>query len=105
MTDKRLGLTTVESFEQAQRIAQALVEKRMAACVNIVPGIHSIYRWQGRVEQAPEWMLLIKTKERLLDNLRAEIEKVHSYEVPEFVAVTIDSGSPEYLQWLANSID
>lgn len=105
MTDKRLVLTTVESFEQAQRIAQALVEKRMAACVNIVPGIHSIYRWQGRVEQAPEWMLLIKTKERLLDNLRAEIEKVHSYEVPEFVAVTIDSGSPEYLQWLANSID
>ena len=105
MTDKRLVLTTVESFEQAQRIAQALVEKRMAACVNIVPGIHSIYRWQGRVEQAPEWMLLIKTKERLLDNLRAEIEKVNSYEVPEFVAVTIDSGSPEYLQWLANSID
>ena len=105
MTDKRLVLTTVESFEQAQRIAQALVEKRMTACVNIVPGIHSIYRWQGRVEQAPEWMLLIKTKERLLDNLRAEIEKVHSYEVPEFVAVTIDSGSPEYLQWLANSID
>lgn len=105
MTDKRLVLTTTDSFEQAQQIGQALVEKRLAACVNIVPGMQSIYRWKDRVEQATEWMLLIKTKESLLDTLRAAIRQFHSYDVPEFIAITIDSGSPEYLEWLETSVE
>jgi periplasmic divalent cation tolerance protein len=100
MTDKIVVLSTCETDEQAKKIARHLVEKRLAACVNIVPGAHSIYRWKGAVEEAAEFVLLIKSKRELFSALRAELAKVHSYEVPEAIALQIVDGSEEYLAWL-----
>jgi periplasmic divalent cation tolerance protein len=104
MTDKRVVLTTAGSEDEARRIAAALVEGKLAACVNIIPKILSIYRWQGKVEEAEEWMLLIKTAvafERVCD----AIKNLHSYEVPECVCISIENGSPEYLKWLEDVVD
>ncbi len=100
MTDKIVVLSTCESEEQASSIARHLVEKRLAACVNIVPGARSIYRWKGAVEEASEWVLLIKSRRELFPQLRAELEKMHSYEVPEAIALPIVDGSEAYLEWL-----
>lgn len=87
--------------EEAERIARALVEDRLAACVNLLPGIESIYRWKGNVETASEVLLLIKTNERRFVEIRDRIRELHSYEVPEIVAVPISAGAEEYLGWLA----
>jgi periplasmic divalent cation tolerance protein len=100
VTDKIVVLSTCESEEQASSIARHLVEKRLAACVNIVPGARSIYRWKGAVEEASEWVLLIKSRRELFPQLRAELEKMHSYEVPEAIALPIVDGSEAYLEWL-----
>ena len=100
MTDKIVVLCTCGSAEDAERISGALVESRAAACVNIVPGLTSIYRWQGAIERSPEWLLVIKTRRSLFDRLRAEIEKLHPYEVPEIVALPIVDGAEAYLAWL-----
>ena len=78
-----VALTTAESDEQARAIARALVDRRLAACVNIVPGVRSIYRWKGQVEESDERMLVIKTSESLFPKLRAAIRELHSYELPE----------------------
>ncbi|MGA8428999.1 MAG: divalent-cation tolerance protein CutA [Candidatus Sulfotelmatobacter sp.] len=104
MTDKRLVLTTAGSEEEARKIAHALVERKLAACVNIIPQIESIYRWQGKVESAREWLLLIKTTSEKFSVVRDAIRELHSYDLPECVAVAIDDGSPEYLEWLADSV-
>ena len=104
MTDKRLVLTTCGSLEEARHIAQELVERRLAACVNIVPQIESIYRWKGEVESATEWLLLIKTTAAAFEGLRNAILKLHSYDVPECVAIALEDGSPAYLDWIANSV-
>lgn len=104
MTDKRLVLTTAGSEEEARTIALALVDRQLAACVNIVPQIESVYRWQGKVESAREWLLLIKTTSEKFSVVRDAIRELHSYDLPECIAVTIDDGSPEYLQWLADSV-
>src|SRR6267154_6200776 len=103
MTDKRIVLTTAGSGEEAQTIARHLVEKRLAACVNIIPQIESIYRWQGKVESAREWLLLIKTTAEQFEKVRDAIRELHSYDLPECIAVAIEDGSPEYLRWLANT--
>lgn len=100
MTDKIVVLSTCASAEEAGRIARALVEKRLAACVNVVAGVRSIYRWKGVVEDAAEFLLVIKSNRALLQRLRAEIEKLHSYEVPEVIVVPIVDGSERYLEWL-----
>jgi len=100
MTDKIVVLTTCDSAEQAGRIARHLVEQRVATCVNIVPAIRSIYRWKGKVEDSAELLLVIKSRRDLFTRVQAEIEKVHSYEVPEIVALPIVEGSEEYLAWL-----
>ena len=104
MTDKLLVLTTAGSEPEARKIAQALVERRLGACVNIVPRIQSVYRWEGRVEQAEEYLLLIKTVKALFEQVRSAISELHSYELPECIAVSIESGSADYLQWLSNSV-
>ena len=100
MTDKIVVISTCESPEQAARIAHHLVDARLAACVNIIPGVQSIYRWKGAVEDASELVLLIKTRRDLFDALRAELKKVHSYELPEVIALPIVDGSESYLGWL-----
>ena len=100
MTDKIVVLSTCDSEEQARQVARALVEHRVAACVNILPGAHSIYRWQGKVEEAAEWVLVIKSRRDLFEGLRAELQRNHSYEVPEVIALPVVEGSAGYLAWL-----
>ena len=104
MTDKRIVLCTAGSEEEARKIAQHLVERRLAACVNIVPQIESIYRWEGKVESSREWLLLIKTTAERFAAVRAAIQELHSYDLPECVALAIEDGSSGYLQWLENSV-
>lgn len=104
MTDKRLILSTAGSQEEALLIARALVEKRLAACVNIVGPIQSIYRWKETVEESQEVLLLIKTTATLFPELRDELKRLHSYEVPECIELTIDDGLPAYLEWIGESV-
>jgi periplasmic divalent cation tolerance protein len=100
MTDKIVVFSTCDSAEQAELLARHLVEHRLAACVNIVPGARSIYRWKDKVEDAAELVLIIKTRRDRFAALRAAILKVHTYEVPEIVAIPIVDGSDSYLAWL-----
>jgi len=104
MTDKRLVLTTCGSSEEARRIAQELIELRLAACVNIVPQVESLYRWKGEVESAPEWLLLIKTTANAFERLRDTIRKIHSYDIPECIAIAVEDGSIPYLDWIGASV-
>jgi periplasmic divalent cation tolerance protein len=104
MTDKRIILTTTNSEEEARKIARNLVESHLAACVNILPQLTSIYHWQGNVEEAGEWLLIVKTTAAALDQVRQAITEQHSYELPECIALAIDDGAPEYLKWIADSV-
>lgn len=104
MTNKRLVLTTTSSQEEARRIAHALVERRLAACVNVVSRIDSIYRWKEKVEETQEFLLLIKTTESAVDQLREAIQELHSYEVPECIVLPIEDGSEKYLNWIEESV-
>jgi len=104
MTDKRIVLTTAASEEEAHKIARALVERGAAACVNIVPQITSLYRWQGNVEESREWLLIVKTTAAAFVQVRDAIAELHSYEVPECVCLNIEDGSPAYLDWIAESV-
>lgn len=105
MTDKLLVLVTCSGAAEARRIARAVVGKRLAPCVNILPGaVTSIYRWKGKVESAQERLLLIKTSRKRLAKLQATVEKLHSYDVPEFIAVPIAEGSSAYLSWIEESV-
>jgi periplasmic divalent cation tolerance protein len=104
MTDKRIVLTTAGSEEEAQKIARHLVERRLAACVNIVPQVTSIYRWQGKMEEASEWLLIVKTTAGAFGKVRQAIAELHSYDLPECICLTIEDGSPNYLQWVAESV-
>jgi periplasmic divalent cation tolerance protein len=100
MTDPILLLSTCESSEEAQRIATTLVEERLAACVNILPDILSIYRWHGVVERADEQLLLIKTTEEQRIALEDRLGQLHSYELPELLKISIAGGNEKYLAWL-----
>jgi periplasmic divalent cation tolerance protein len=104
MTDKQIILTTAGSEEEARKIAHSLIERELAACVNIVPQIESIYLWQGNVESAREWLLLIKTTAEKFSAVRDAIRELHSYDLPECIAIAIDDGSSEYLQWIADLV-
>jgi periplasmic divalent cation tolerance protein len=103
MTDKRIVLTTAGSEEEAHKIAQHMVEHKLAACVNIIPQIESVYRWQGKIESSREWLLLIKTTIEKFPAVRDAIRTLHSYDLPECVAIAIDDGSRQYLQWIGAS--
>ena len=100
MTEKILVLSNCGSEEEARRVARALVEARVAACVNIVPGIQSVYHWQGAIQEDSEWMLVIKTSRPCFEPLRSVLEAAHSYELPEVLAIPVIDGSPNYLAWL-----
>jgi periplasmic divalent cation tolerance protein len=100
MTDKIVVLSTCASAEEAGRIARELVEKQLAACVSVLPGIRSVYRWKGAVQDDAEVLLVIKSSRGLFPRLQAEIEKMHSYEVPEVIAVPVVDGSERYLEWM-----
>jgi periplasmic divalent cation tolerance protein len=104
MTDKRLVLTTASSLEESKKIARELVERRLAACINIIPKIESVYRWEGKVEEAQEFLLLIKTTESAFARVREVIEQLHSYEVPECIALSVEEGSLAYLKWIDDSV-
>ena len=104
MTDKKLVLTTCGSQPEARRIAHALVERQLAACVNIVPQIASVYRWQGKVETAEESLLVIKTTAAAFERLREALGELHSYQVPECIEIGIEDGSAAYLEWIGQSV-
>jgi periplasmic divalent cation tolerance protein len=105
MTDKRIVLSTAGSEQEAHKIAHTLVKRRLAACVNILPQVQSIYRWKGEIESAQEWLLLIKTRADKFPAVRDAIGELHSYEVPECVVLEIEDGSLPYLQWLEKATE
>lgn len=104
MTDKIVVLNTCANQEEAERIARRLVEEHVAACVNVVAGVRSFYRWQGAIESSEEWLLVIKTTREKFDALRTTLEKAHSYDIPEIVALPIVEGSTNYLNWIDGSL-
>jgi periplasmic divalent cation tolerance protein len=97
-------LSAVGAQPDAERIARALVEERVAACVNIVPGITSIYRWKGTVEQEAELLLVIKTTGERVEQLKARLLQLHPYELPEVVVIPIGGGHGAYLEWIAQQV-
>ena len=100
MTAAVVVLSTAGSRDEAERLAAALVGERLAACVNLITPIVSIYRWQGAIERGEETLLVIKTRRRLVPALIARLETLHSYDVPEAIVLPIESGSRSYLGWL-----
>ena len=100
-----LALTTVGKGDDARRIADELIERRLAACVNIIDSILSIYRWEGRRTEDSEQLLIIKTVEERVDALRNHLMTIHPYQVPEFMVLRIDQIAPAYAKWLAESTD
>ena len=99
-----LVVTTADSESLARRIASALVEAGEAACVNIVPGVRSIYRWEGKVCDEGEFLLMIKTAADRWEAVRSRIRQLHSYQVPEVIALSITAGDPDYLSWLGEQV-
>ncbi len=100
MTEYRVVLMTCGSEEEARKIADALVEENIAACVNIVPGVTSVYRWEGEVCRDPEVLMIAKTHEGRLGDLESRVKALHSYTVPEIVVLPVVAGSKEYLDWV-----
>ncbi|MBI4466542.1 MAG: divalent-cation tolerance protein CutA [Acidobacteria bacterium] len=104
MTDKVVVFVTCGSAPEAERIARALVEERLAACVNISSPIRSVYRWEGKLNDEPEVLLVIKTARALFDRVRRAVEKLHSYQVPEVICLPVIDGAPNYLNWLSSAV-
>jgi periplasmic divalent cation tolerance protein len=104
MTDKIVVLSTCANASDAERLARALVSERLAACVNVIPQIRSYYLWQGKLESAGEFLLIIKSSRELFDALKLEMEKLHPYEVPELVALPIVEGAENYMSWLGQNL-
>jgi periplasmic divalent cation tolerance protein len=100
-----VAFVTVGSAEEGERIARALVEEQLAACVNRIAAVRSIYRWQGKVEESDEDLLVIKTRRDLFDRLKERVAALHSYEVAEVIALPIVAGNENYLKWLAEQLE
>ncbi len=106
MTGKLVVFVTCGNAREAQRIARALVDERLAACVNLHPStVQSVYRWQGKVEQARETLLTIKTSSRLFPRLEHRVKQLHSYRTPEILGVPVAAGSRDYLKWMDESLE
>jgi periplasmic divalent cation tolerance protein len=101
MTDALVVLVTVPTPERAAEIARAVVEEKLAACGNVVPGLRSIYRWGGKVQDDPEALLLLKTTRSRFDALRDRVLALHPYDVPEVIGLPVEAGSAAYLGWIA----
>ena len=105
MTNKIVVLVTCSSLKEGRRIARALVEARLAACVNVLQSrVESIYRWKGRVDTAKEFLLIVKTSRARFAALETTVKRLHSYDVPEIIALPIEKVSRDYLAWLAESV-
>ena len=105
-TDARVVLVTCGNLAEGRKIAKAVVGKRLAACVSLLsPPVESIYRWKGKVEDAKEYLLVMKTTARRLEGLEKEIERLHSYDLPEFLVLRVEGGSKRYLEWLVRESD
>ena len=104
MANEKLVLSTAGSREEAGSIARALVEERLAACVNVIGPIESTYRWQGKVENTAEFLLLAKTLAAKTDSLIRRIRELHSYDVPEAIQISVEGGNADYLRWIADSV-
>jgi periplasmic divalent cation tolerance protein len=104
VTNSVVVLCTCASEGEGERLARALVDERLAACVNLLPAVHSIYRWNDAIEEAHEYLLLIKSAESLFPLVRDRIIALHSYETPEIIAVPIVAGSEQYLNWLRGQL-
>ena len=100
MTDIIIILVTAGSEGEAEKIAQTLVEERLAACVNIISPIRSIYRWEGKTQDDREWLLVIKTEQKHFVDVEARVRSLHSYQVPEVIALPVVDGSQRYLEWV-----
>lgn len=101
MTQAILIITNVPDSAVAEKISRQLVENRLAACVNVLPPVHSVYRWHDAVEEATEIMLLIKTVQNLYSKVEKKIVELHPYDVPEVIALPINNGLPSYIGWIA----
>jgi periplasmic divalent cation tolerance protein len=99
----RVVLVTCGSIAEARKLGRAVVEKRLAACANIVAGVESIYRWKEKVERAREVLVMMKTSATRLRELEREVKRIHSYDVPEFIVLSIAAGSKEYLKWIGEN--
>ena len=104
MTDKIVVLSTASTAAEAETIARRLVDDRLAACVNVVTGVKSFYRWIGKIEKSPEWLLVIKSSRGRFEELRAALEKLHSYDVPEVIALPVVEGTKNYLHWMEGEL-
>ncbi len=104
MTDKRIVLSTAGSREEALKIGRALVEGELAACVNVVGPIRSLYRWKGAMEEAEEFLLVVKTTATAFPRVQKAIQELHSYELPECILLPIEAGSEDYLAWIAENV-
>jgi periplasmic divalent cation tolerance protein len=100
----RIVLTTTANAEEAGRLARTLVEERLAGCATLIPGVESVYYWEGRIESATETLLLLKTGPDQLEALEARLHELHSYQTPEFLVLDVESGSEAYLDWLNASL-
>lgn len=100
MTDALVVLTTLPNAEAAAALAKTIVEEHLAACGNILPGVRSIYRWQAKIHDDPETLVLFKTQRAVFERLRARIVELHPYELPEVVALPIEQGHAAYLDWI-----
>ena len=105
MIETMIALSTCSSKEEGKKIAEALVNDRLAACVNIIPGVESCYRWEGKVNWDSEFLLVIKTTVAAVDRVRWRVIKEHSYDTPEFVAFKIEDGSHAYLEWIVGAVE
>jgi periplasmic divalent cation tolerance protein len=104
MTDKIVIFSTCASQEEAEKLACLLLDERLAACISVVPGMRSYYRWKGAIETADECLLVIKSTRGLFTALAAALEKAHSYDVPEALALPVVEGAANYLSWLESSL-
>ncbi|MBI2118645.1 MAG: divalent-cation tolerance protein CutA [Elusimicrobia bacterium] len=100
----KVVLLTTQDQKQAEQISKMLLEEHLAACVNIIPQILSRYWWQGKIETAKESLLIVKTKKSVLKQLIKKVKSIHSYSVPEIIALPIEEGNPDYLNWITRSL-
>jgi periplasmic divalent cation tolerance protein len=105
MTDVRVVLVTCPHAEAAASLARTLVQERLAACGNILPGLRSIYRWEGEVQDEPEVLLLLKTTAARFESLRERVVALHPYQVPEVLSLAVEAGHAPYLAWVAGGVD